>query len=606
MPIDPSIALAGRAPQIENPLNYLLQAQQVQQTQNQNSLFPMMQQEQALKLIQAQRMNQLIGNVLSRRAQAQGDQPQGNALSAPSGMPGMPQQGNALSAPQGQGMPQAGTGSNDYEDLVMAGYAPAEKAWSIHKEGQQGSTFKPGETYVVNGRTFTVPLLAPGMQMGADGQVVPIPGFAGANSAIEGAKATATERAKNAQTPVSLDRIDPRTMKPYTGSVDTMLNPPVTPAGPKFSGTSLLDRLPPEQAAAIRAELAKSGGKASLNINLPDGTHLQGPLDMTQAEGAYTPPAVGSDGKPVPLQLQQTLGTLAASRDPAKLTAFRQQMLDQISHLPDSPEKQAAVQRLDGEVQKIAQSWQLDSAPGGQQPGAFSFASPTDIALDKQRREAALKQDADPRLAYANKASEALQKKAEYVGSQLSESQGLLQRIEQSREALTKFKAGGGMGTGVELAQYAQALHMPDGLVNRLAGGNLAAAQEFQKFAAQEALGTMQQALANDSGAGSKGNKMAMELFIKNNPNITTDPNAIEKIFNFQTKLHNELLNKSDMLAKFVSDPTTTKDPLVFDNLYARSQIKSGNVTPQFVQGQAKGTTPVTPANVQAILEKYK
>ena len=129
--------------------------------------------------------------------------------------------------------------------------------------------------------------------------------------------------------------------------------------------------------------------------------------------------------------------------------------------------------------------------------------------------------------------------------------------------------------------------------MDRLAGGDLSAVQEFQKFAAQEALQTMQQSLSSDSGPQAKGNRIAMELFIKNNPNISTDPRAIEKIFNFQTDLHNDALRQSDFYSDYVKRNQGTPgalDASVFANKWAHKQIDDGRVVPQQVTGQAMGT----------------
>jgi hypothetical protein len=112
----------------------------------------------------------------------------------------------------------------------------------------------------------------------------------------------------------------------------------------------------------------------------------------------------------------------------------------------------------------------------------------------------------------------------------------------------------------------------------------------------------MQQALASDTGKGSQGNRVAMQLFIKNNPNIDTDPRAIEKIFNFQTQLHNQLKAQADAYQQYKSNPHN--NPADFPNWWASEAIKRGFVTPEIKSGYAKGVA--TPPNVQAILDKYK
>ena len=85
-----------------------------------------------------------------------------------------------------------------------------------------------------------------------------------------------------------------------------------------------------------------------------------------------------------------------------------------------------------------------------------------------------------------------------------------------------------------------------------------------------------------------------MELFIKNNPNITTDPRAIEKIFNFQTDLHNDALRQSDFYTDYLRKNQGTPgalDASAFANQWAHKQINDGRVTPEQITGKAKGTT---------------
>ena len=226
--------------------------------------------------------------------------------------------------------------------------------------------------------------------------------------------------------------------------------------------------------------------------------------------------------------------------------------------------------------------------------GLLQVPSAADVEASKARAVAGVTQDTKPGLDYSTGAAQSFQKMGDNINSHVSESQALLQRIAQSRDALARFQSGGGAEVRAQLAQYAQAIPgMPQGVVDRLAGGDLSAVQEFQKFAAQEALQTMQQSLSSDSGPQAKGNRISMELFIKNNPNITTDPRAIEKIFNFQTDLHNDALRQSDFYSDYVKQNRGTPgalDASVFANKWAHKQIDDGRVVPQQVTGQAMGT----------------
>ena len=593
MPIDPSIALQARGVQLEDPLAKFGNFLQAQQLQNQNALAPLQYQQMLMANKQKQQQFDMIAPILARMS---GQQPQeGQPMNALAGG-GQPAQGtgqfNALAGGNPNGIPTSDGipySLSDLGALSAAGYPGAKEMLEVKKAAMQGVGFDPGKTYNVGGKVFTVPQLDKGMQMGANG-VEPIPGYSATNAGIQGAQASATEGAK----PLPLGYVG-QDGRPIGGTVSQYLGQPApglpqTPAQGAQGPQGLdLSKLNPQQIAG----LARTDPAAFAN----------GTKDFQQTSASnYTPPAVGADGAPLPPQTQQVLSQLAQTRDPGKLQQFAQAMNQHIlQNIPAGPQQQAALLNVQTEAAKIQQSWQAPQAPApaASPNGMPVLQSATEagqaaaaVELQKQQGLDQLKLQNAPAQGYANKAAEALQVKAEHVGAQLSESQNLLQRISESRAAMQKFQAGGGMDTKVEMAKIAQSLHMPDFIVNGLAGGNLAAAQEFQKYAAQEAIGTMRQALASDDGKGSPGNKIAMTMFFKNNPNVDTDPNATEKIFNFLTKQHNELLDKSDMLSKFVSDPSTVKDPIVFDNLYAKHQLATGNVKAQMIQGQAKGTTP--------------
>lgn len=236
-------------------------------------------------------------------------------------------------------------------------------------------------------------------------------------------------------------------------------------------------------------------------------------------------------------------------------------------------------------------------APAAGSQGGIRLKTPAQEAQEL----ADVKARTEPGLAQSTKEATDMADYGKALNGHLSESQALLQRIAQSREALKKFQAGGGGDARVQLAQWAQAIPgMPTSVVDKIAGGNLSAAQEFQKYAAQEALGTMQQALASDTGKGAQGNRIAMQLFIKNNPNIDTDPRAIEKIFNFQTQLHNQLKAQSDAYQQYKKTPGN--NPADFPNWWASEAIRRGFVKPEIKSGYAKGVPP----EVQAVLDKYK
>ena len=248
---------------------------------------------------------------------------------------------------------------------------------------------------------------------------------------------------------------------------------------------------------------------------------------------------------------------------------------------------QREIARLPAGSPALAQS----AAPASSGPG-IALETPADAA----RKLQSVTQEMRPNLDYSGAQATNLAEKGKALSGQVAESQELLKRISQSRDALTRFSAGGGAETRSQLAQFAQSIPgVPQKLVDRIAGGDLSAATEFQKYSVQEAMQTMRQSLASDDGKGSQGNRMAMQLFAKNNPNLDTDPRAIERIFNFQTQLHNQLLAQQDHFVNFTGDPKNPKDLTAFDNSWAHKAIDTGIVKPEIVTGIAKGL-PASPA----------
>lgn len=230
-------------------------------------------------------------------------------------------------------------------------------------------------------------------------------------------------------------------------------------------------------------------------------------------------------------------------------------------------------------------------------------------AQEKALAEASVKNATEPNLALKTKNYENMADYENKLNDHLNEAQAELQRIAESRDALAKFKSGGGAEAKLKLAQIAQSIPgVSQELVDKIAGGDLSAVQVFQKFAAQEAFAVMKDALSKDTGTDGATNRIAMTEFLNKNPNITTDGRAIEKLFNFRTKLANQWLDKSNTYQQYRSNPQN--DPTQFPNYWANQQIKKGYVNPEIKSGYAKGVaTPpkmATPPHIQSILDNYK
>lgn len=101
-------------------------------------------------------------------------------------------------------------------------------------------------------------------------------------------------------------------------------------------------------------------------------------------------------------------------------------------------------------------------------------------------------------------------------------------QLNEVQDLLKGIQTGGGATAWKALAQKAQAIpFMPQGMVDKLAGGNLGDVQAAQKMLTQAAIQQMQ---ANFAGTGAAAN---VDQFLKNNPNLDVDPRGMQKMIGF-------------------------------------------------------------------------
>lgn len=161
------------------------------------------------------------------------------------------------------------------------------------------------------------------------------------------------------------------------------------------------------------------------------------------------------------------------------------------------------------------------------------------------------------------------------LNDRVAQGSDLNMRLAESVDALKKFRAGGGAETRAQIAQLAQAIPgiSPD-VVNKIAGGDLAAMQEFQKLAVQQAMEQLKQAMG---GAGRIA-QAEFKVFQTNNPNLSTDPEAIKKIFDFNTKLYNRDIQEQAALAKYEE---SGQDPAGFRAHWTNELSRRGFTNPK-------------------------
>lgn len=122
--------------------------------------------------------------------------------------------------------------------------------------------------------------------------------------------------------------------------------------------------------------------------------------------------------------------------------------------------------------------------------------------------------------------SKDLQKNVQDIQTQLQ----VLQRIQD----ITKnFHPGAGASVLTKMGEAAQAVGMPKTTVDKIANGSLDASQQFSKYTVQNTMNVLRQAI----GGQGRLTNLEFEQFLHSNPNIDTDPRAINKILSFSQRL---------------------------------------------------------------------
>lgn len=542
---------------LNDPLAQAAQLSQIQALQNQNQLFPIQLQSAQIANSKAQQNQAFAQRFLNKLAPSQDPASTAGAPAAGSA----PSSGTNMLAPQGSqgGSNLGGLSLNDLQGAAVLGIPGAKELFDMFKYQNDGIERKPGSMYkdpVTGAMTYT-----PDVSKGVDYDPVTktvstLNGAPAALSAVAGATKTAETQAVNNNTLAPLDRIDPTTGRPYVATVGQLV-----------------------QAA---------GGGQPVQGAAPQPAPAASAPSTQPAQGGYVAPTVGQDGHPIPVPLQQHLTTLAQSRDPAQLQAFGQQMQGKIAQMPEGPQKQAAMTNVQAELDKIQSSWQTQPAPAASapatQPGGFNgFQSPAESAAAVDQAKATVATANAGQQAYAKGSNEGAVDYEKGLNARVQAGQDLMMRLQESRDALTKFSSGGGTEARTKIASLAQAFGAPQAMVDKIAGGDLGAAQEFQKLAAQQAMETLKSSLGN----GGRITQAEFKVFQQNNPNLDTDPRAIEKVYNFASKVYGRDQAEQDALNKY---KTSGNDMSTFPNYWANQNRSNGFVTPQAVTGQAKGT----------------
>ena len=173
-----------------------------------------------------------------------------------------------------------------------------------------------------------------------------------------------------------------------------------------------------------------------------------------------------------------------------------------------------------------------------------------------------------------------------------------LLRTTEARDLQSKFKPGAGSSTYADIAQKLQAIGAPQGLVDKIAGGDLGATQSFNKFLAQSVIAGVRQAAGGDQTRVAE-----VENFIKNNPTVNTDPRALNRLFDFTDKLAKKDFAEQEFLLNKIK--TNKLNPQTHFG-EVQQFLKEQNIVPKIGEGKSHGKIVATAKKGNVTYVKYE
>ena len=390
------------------------------------------------------------------------------------------------------------------------------------KMSMEGFSHTPGsEVTGVDGSRRRVAQLNPGeTQDPATGAVSNLPGSVESAATRAAALKGAETGAVNEQTLAPLDRIDPATGRPYATTVGGLVRA-VKPQQAAPTGAMPIDGLSPQQQQAALTDMrARGQNPATMNVNgQPAFADLQTALDAAKGGGA--------EG----------------------LARFQAAQLPRLLAIQDPAQRQKALAGFTADLQTPTGT-PIHSMGASPAAGGFSgFAGPAEMAGAKAKAEADVKAATQPGIDYNTDTAKSAAAYKTALDSQVSTGQDLMQRINEAKDALSKFQPGMGAETRLNVARFAQSLGASDSIVNKINNGDVAAKQEFMKLSAQTAMESLKQAM---QGSG-RITQAEFKVFQANNPNIELDSKAIDKIYDFGIKVYQRTLGEQQAYSKYTA-----------------------------------------------------
>lgn len=255
-----------------------------------------------------------------------------------------------------------------------------------------------------------------------------------------------------------------------------------------------------------------------------------------------------------------------------------------------------ALERLAGPAQGPS------AAPVGDMPEGTQMAqagpAPVAPGIPMARGPAVVKGMTPETKAYRENSGKEMADYEKTLNDTVSVGQSVMKRMDETRDLMKDIRLGGGSKLRASLGEFAQNLGLPSKWADEIAGGNLAGSQEFQKFAVQGALENLRQTLA---GASSKINMLEYDSFQKNNPNLDTDPRAVEKIYNFAAKLYR--MSAAEQTALNAAKKDGSFNPTTWPNVWAREAESRGYVKSEDAFGLNRETKALPTAKSRRPME---
>ena len=155
-------------------------------------------------------------------------------------------------------------------------------------------------------------------------------------------------------------------------------------------------------------------------------------------------------------------------------------------------------------------------------------------------------------------------------------------RLNEAENLMNQFKPGAGARAYVDIAQKLQAIGAPQALVDSVAKGDLSAAQSLNKFIAQSVTAGIGQMQGNPTAN-------MMNDYLKNNPDISSDPRALQRFFDFAHKQNNMAYEEQNFLTNRIKDKSFNPDTHVAE---AQQHILNTFVKPTQKQNPANPSKP--------------